>query len=179
MIFPRGRTGDVAASLRRSCQARLTGLELPAECDVVALCAHLSKLRGRPIHCLALQMGASEPSGVWLSLPDAEWVVYEAHTSRVHQEHIITHEFAHMICGHRSVTASQTRGTELLFPDLDPGLVRDLMTRQGYSDVQEQEAETMASLLVQSLRRASASTWCAGAPGVLGRVQRSLASPDL
>ncbi|MBV9022856.1 MAG: toxin [Streptomycetaceae bacterium] len=177
MIFP--RTGEAATSLRRGCQARLTGLELPADCDVVALCAHLGKRRGRPIHCIALRMGASEPSGVWLSLPDAEWVVYEAHTSRVHQEHIITHELAHMICGHRNVTASHTRGMELVFPDLDPSLVRDLMTRQGYSDAQEQEAETMASLLVRSLQRAGASAWCAGVPGALGRVQRSLAPPDL
>lgn len=153
MIFPRGRTGEAAVSLRRRCQARLTRLEIPADCDVAALCTHLGKRRERPIHCLPLQMGASEPSGVWLSLPDAEWVVYEANTSRPHQEHIISHELAHMICGHRNVTAPHTTGMELLFPDLDPSLVRDLMTRQGYSDAQELEAEIMASLLVKRLRR--------------------------
>ena len=84
-----------------------------------------------------------------------------------------------MICGHQSVTAAQTTAKDLLFPDLDPGLARDLMTRQGYSETQEQEAEITASLLARSLRKAGASTWCASAPGTLARVQRSLASPDL
>ncbi|OON74060.1 toxin [Streptomyces tsukubensis] len=166
-------------SLRRDCRQRLEGLALPRTYDVRSLCEHVGRARGRTIHLLPMHLDAAGPCGIVLSLPGADYVVYEVQTSRHHQEHIIAHELAHLICGHR--TADHAHATtsgdtaDRLFPDLDPGLVQDLLYREHYSDVQEQEAEVMAFLIGTGLRATDASTGRAPAPDTpLGRIQSSL-----
>ncbi|MFJ5292876.1 toxin [Streptomyces sp. NPDC088348] len=188
MFHPwRSRDGDggipnqrrTIGALRRGCRRRLESLALPGSYDLRLLCEHLGRARGRTIHLVPMHMDATGPCGIVLSLPGADYVVYEVQTSRHHQEHIIAHELAHLICGHRTAdpahaTASGDAAT-LLFPDLDPGLVRDLLYREHYSDVQEQEAEVMAFLIGTRLRAADASAGRAPAPdSTLGRIQNSL-----
>ncbi|MFJ3833252.1 toxin [Streptomyces sp. NPDC090046] len=165
------RRSDLQA-LRRESRQRLTSFGLPASYDLMTLCDHLSDSRGRPIHLLPMPLDASGPCGLWLAFSDADYVVYEQHTSRHHQEHIIAHELAHMLCGHRSGTAGSP-AVALLFPDLDPSLVQDLLCRDNYSDTQEREAEVMAFLLGEGLRSQPGTT-AAEADGVLGRIQGSL-----
>ena len=45
-----------------------------------------------------LSVGA--PCGLWISVPTAEYVFYDPDTSRLHAEHIVLHELAHMLSGH-------------------------------------------------------------------------------
>ncbi|MFE2373612.1 toxin [Streptomyces sp. NPDC059398] len=166
-------------ALRRGCRRRLETLTLPRSYDLPLLCEHVGRARGRTIHLVPMHMDATGPCGIVLSLPGADYVVYEVQTSRHHQEHIIAHELAHLICGHRTAdqadAAASGDAAALLFPDLDPGLVRDLLYREHYSDVQEQEAEVMAFLIGTRLRATDASTGRAPAPdSTLGRIQSSL-----
>jgi hypothetical protein len=56
------------------------------------LVEHLSRRRDRLIHLVPMPMGGDRPSGIWLALAALDVVVYEADTSRTHQEHIIAHE---------------------------------------------------------------------------------------
>ncbi|WP_406139011.1 toxin [Streptomyces sp. NBC_01089] len=166
-------------ALRRGCRRRLETLALPRSYDLRLLCEHVGRARGRAIRLVPMHLDATGPCGVVLSLPGADYVVYEMQTSRHHQEHIIAHELAHLICGHRTATRAHatTSGdaAALLFPDLDPALVRDLLYREHYSDVQEQEAEVMAFLIGTRLRATGTSTGRAPAPdSTLGRIQSSL-----
>jgi hypothetical protein len=93
-----------------------------------------------------------------LSFEDADFIAYEESTSRHHQEHIIAHEFAHIIYGHHgTVRADDTQTLSNLFPDLNPSLVDRLLHRGNCSNTQEREAEYLATiLLAQMTSRANA-----------------------
>jgi hypothetical protein len=139
--------------LRRHCASRLASLDLPPTADLTVLCEHVARRRDRPIRLLPMPLHEARPCGVWLALPDADLIAYEAGTNRLHQDHIVAHELAHLICGHANLAGAPRLDTRTLFPDLDPKLVRAFLQRTHYSDDQEQEAEVMASLLLSRLSR--------------------------
>ncbi|MCF3105981.1 hypothetical protein IPZ58_31060 [Streptomyces roseoverticillatus] len=90
--------------------------------------------------------------GLLIAAPTMDLIVYQADTSKLHQEHIVAHEISHILCGHVSPESPHRPVPLDLFPDLDPGLVRKALQRSGYSDQDEQEAETMASLILARSR---------------------------
>ncbi|WP_223267637.1 ImmA/IrrE family metallo-endopeptidase [Streptosporangium nondiastaticum] len=164
--------------LRRGAATLLTRLELPDRCDIVTLCEHLSRERGRPLHLAPVIMGASYPCGMWVALDTADIVIFEANTSRLHQDHIIAHELAHMICSHRGDTdPAGSSGLSSMFPHLDAERVREALGRTSYSTEEEQEAEIMASLILEHVTRPPLeSRWAV--PSVdaetVARIERSL-----
>ncbi|MGK5545120.1 toxin [Streptomyces sp. URMC 127] len=120
----------------------------------MTLCEHLSRRRNRPLHLAPVIMGASYPCGMWVALDTADIVIFEANTSRLHQDHIIAHELAHMICNHRGETGpAGTSGLSTMFSYLDPERVREALGRTSYSTEEEQEAEIMASLILEHVTR--------------------------
>ncbi|WP_320784017.1 toxin [Streptomyces sp. CRN 30] len=135
--------------LRKDGARRLADLELPDVADVAELCAHLGNVRGRPIVLLPMRMPASHPCGMWVAARDEDLIFYDADTTSAHQEHIILHELGHIICCHRGAGLLDEGTARLLFPNLDPDVVRDMLLRATYDDVQEQEAEIIAYLLSQ------------------------------
>ncbi|MFD4786102.1 toxin [Streptomyces sp. NPDC058459] len=135
--------------LRKEGAQRIAGLGLPEVADVAELCRHLGEVRGRPITLVPLQMPASHPCGMWVAARDEDLIFYDANTTSAHQEHIILHELGHIICCHRGAGWLDEAGARLLFPNLDPDLVRDMLLRATYDDVQEQEAEVIAYLLAR------------------------------
>ncbi|MEU1624791.1 toxin [Streptomyces sp. NPDC020096] len=146
------RKGDIRR-LRRIAEVLLNRLNLPEKCDISTLCELLSQERGRPLHLVPLAMGAAHPCGMWIALDVADLVVFEANTSRLHRDHIIAHELAHMICSHRDVGQPDRASIELLFPDLDPQRVHEMLGRTSYSSQEEQEAEILASLILERVTR--------------------------
>jgi len=153
---------------------------MPAPFDITALVEHLSRRRCRPIHLVPLALGATQPSGFSLLLPAMDVVIYEADTGRTHQEHIIAHELAHIMCGHTSTTPVDEEVARLLFPNLDPGLVRDMLNRADCGDELELEAEIMASVILRRMHvrpeRAAAPAPSPGAREVLDRLAKSFSS---
>jgi hypothetical protein len=147
------------ATLRRECEERLVELALPDACDAATLCDYLSRQRGRPINLVPIAIQASHACGILVALDSCDCIFYEADTSMLHQEHIILHELGHMMWGHCGNESLDDTITGLFFPDIDPQLVRDMLGRSGYSDPQEQEAEMMASVLLQRLTRRPEPTW--------------------
>jgi Zn-dependent peptidase ImmA (M78 family) len=139
--------------LRETCESRLGEIGLPIDCDIDSLCERISQQRGRPIHRIPIPMRSNHPCGFWVATEHADFILYEANTSKAHQEHIIVHELAHIICCHRGSVTIDDASAELLFPDLDPGLVRDMLRRSGYSDNQEREAEILASMILERVNR--------------------------
>ncbi|MEU3373732.1 MULTISPECIES: toxin [unclassified Streptomyces] len=135
--------------LRKDGVRRIAALDLPDVADVAELCCHLGEVRGRPITLVPMQMPASHPCGMWVAARDEDLIFYDANTTSAHQEHIILHELGHIICCHRGAGWLDEASARLLFPNLDPDIVRDMLLRATYDDVQEQEAEVIAYLLAQ------------------------------
>ncbi|GAA2620386.1 MULTISPECIES: toxin [Streptomyces] len=149
--------------LRKAGAQRIAELDLPRATDVAELCRHLGEVRDRPIILVPMQMPSSHPCGMWVAARDEDLIFYDANTTGAHQEHIILHELGHIICCHRGAGGLDGAAARLLFPNLDPELVRDMLLRATYDDVQEQEAEIIAYLLSQ--RIGDAGRRPAGAPG--------------
>ena len=137
--------------LRKAGTRRIAELELPKVPDVAELCHYLGEVRNRPITLIPMQMPASHPCGIWVAARDEDLIFYDANTTSAHQEHIILHELGHIICCHRGAGWLDEASARLLFPNLDPDLVRDMLLRASYDDVQEQEAEIIAYLLSQRI----------------------------
>ncbi|MFJ5675249.1 toxin [Streptomyces sp. NPDC093097] len=171
--------------LRKAGAQRIAELDLPEVSDVAELCRHLSEIRDRPITLVPMQMPASHPCGMWVAARDEDLIFYDANTTSAHQEHIILHELGHIICCHRGAGWLDEASARLLFPNLDPDLVRDMLLRATYDDVQEQEAEIIAYLLSQRVGSAEErhGVPAAGESGVaadtgkhamLSRIERTL-----
>lgn len=135
--------------LRKAGARRVDALDLPKVADVAELCRYLGEIRDRPITLVPLPMPASHPCGIWVAARDEDLIFYDANTTSAHQEHIILHELGHIICCHRGAGWLDEASARLLFPNLDPDLVRDMLLRATYDDVQEQEAEVIAYILAQ------------------------------
>ncbi|MGW7334304.1 toxin [Streptomyces sp. NPDC054840] len=171
--------------LRKAGAQRIAELDLPTSTDVAELCRHLGEVRDRPITLVPMQMPSSHPCGMWVAARDEDLIFYDANTTGAHQEHIILHELGHIICCHRGAGGLDEAAARLLFPNLDPELVRDMLLRATYDDVQEQEAEIIAYLLSQRMgdaeqRHATAPAAAADEDGnparsaTLSRIERTL-----
>ncbi|MFJ8827887.1 toxin [Streptomyces sp. NPDC102467] len=120
----------------------------------------LARARDRPIEVIPMVLPKPGPCGVCVATRHVDVIVHEAETSKPHQEHIVLHEVAHMICTHVSVDSLRSEQVAgLLFPDLDPAYVRTALMRSAYDCDQEQEAEVMATVLLDRLNRPRERTW--------------------
>ena len=86
----------------------------------------------------------------------ADHVWFQPGTSPLHQDHIILHEFAHLICGHKVI--DDDGALWRLFFDLDPAIVRGVLGRGRFSTEQEQEAEILADMIMQEAGRSRRNT---------------------
>ncbi|MFE0701830.1 hypothetical protein [Streptomyces sp. NPDC058872] len=135
------------------CARILDGLRLDRPQTVDELCRTISERRGRTLTLSPLPAGAGRTSGVCgllLSLGDTDHIFYESSTHGLHQKHIILHEIAHLLLDHGSTEGeTASLGVERLFAGLDPSMVRRLLARgrTDYSQVQEREAELLATLI--------------------------------
>ncbi|QLH25727.1 toxin [Streptomyces sp. Rer75] len=137
--------------LRKAGARRIADLDLPEVADVAELCRYLGEIRERPITLVPMPIPTSHPCGMWVAARDEDLIFFDANTTSAHQEHIILHELGHIICCHRGAGWLDEASARLLFPNLDPDIVRDMLLRATYDDVQEQEAEIIAYLLSQRL----------------------------
>ncbi|WJY35904.1 ImmA/IrrE family metallo-endopeptidase [Streptomyces sp. P9-2B-2] len=164
--------------LRHACQDFIDDLGLPPEFTIPMVAERLGERRGRPIVLAPLELGAGSLYGLWLATATADVIAYESRTTRLHRHHIIAHELAHIVYGHRgSHLDGDSSDLYRLFPDLDPALVRGTLARSTYADHQEREAETMASLLLMAASRrppAQPERTAPEAAELLARLEHSL-----
>lgn len=166
--------------IRRRCQALVAELDIPVPFNAYTLCARIAARRGRAIRLRAVAMAVESPCGIWLSTADCDYIFYEERTSRLHQEHIVAHEIGHMLCNHHATTIFQPEIARLLLPSLDPKLVNRVLSRTRYPLAEEQEAEMIASLILQRASRwHPESEWAAptDGAGVRQRLGGSLEPP--
>jgi hypothetical protein len=161
--------------LRRSVEERLRDVVVPSPLNVDTFIGELATQRGRPIELLPIQTSAGGPCGLWLATPDTDYVLYEQATDPLHQAHIKLHEWAHIKFRHRGVLAAIGPWLEGALPDLDPGMVRDVLGRRTYAELEEQEAEMAASIILERAGRSTPPAPRRPIDGELGRQLRSVA----
>ncbi len=137
------------ARLRRRCEERVVGIELPRPFDIDAFCAQVAAHRKRPIRVCPLPAtaGADSPCGAWLQTATTDWVFVEQSTSRFHRDHIVLHELAHMLCGHDGTGPLDEALVTALAPEA-VGAIRHMLGRTSYTTREEQEAEMTARVIL-------------------------------
>lgn len=145
-----------AAEVRRRCDERLAelqraGLHVPDPFDATELAASTSRCLSAAVELVAIDMPAGAPYGLTLFTDDGGHIIaYEQSTTRLHRDHIIGHELAHIMLRHEPMTVEEPTVTQLIFPTLPPSLVHRVLNRTGaYTRAEEQEAETLATMLME------------------------------
>ncbi|MFG1949402.1 hypothetical protein [Nonomuraea sp. NPDC048826] len=159
--------------LRRTCEARLESLPLPEPFTAEALCAQVAAQRGRPIRLLPMTR-SSGVCGMWVSAGDSDLIFYDQVTTSPHQQHIILHELSHLLCDHYPSGATSPDQWRHLLPDLDPRMVHRVLGRTTYTDVEEQEAELLASLIQARAGKLAAPEVVAETNALTGRIRALL-----
>jgi hypothetical protein len=136
-----GTTGRHAAIVRE--------LDLPVPFDLGQFVAGLERQRERPIRLRPFMSGHGCPCGLWIGTADADYIYHEAGTTPFHATHIAVHELAHMLLGHQHTEAWEWL-IGVLAPDVDQALIQLILGRGTYRTAEEQEAETLASLILSS-----------------------------
>lgn len=139
--------------LTERCRKRLTALDLPRPFDVHALCERIGRHRDRPLTLLPMDLPPGSPCGLWVGTDERDYIVYQRATTPLHQDHIIVHELAHVLCGHLDSAGLGDEHARRLFPHLAPDTVRRVLGRGAYSSEEEQEAEVLASMILQRAGR--------------------------
>ncbi|MGW8555958.1 hypothetical protein [Streptomyces tubercidicus] len=163
--------------MNRRCRALVRDLEITSPLDMRALCERVAQYTGRPIRLESIALPPRGPCGLWVAVGETDYIFYEQETSRLHQEHIIAHELGHVLCDHRNSAAVGEESSLLILPNLDPQMVKRVLQRGQHSSVEEQEAEVIASLILQAAhRRTLEPTWTvpSGSAEVIQRLDRSL-----
>ena len=168
-------------TLRQRCEARLRNVDVPDPFDIDVFRDQLARRRGRALHVLPLPegLGSNAPCGMWMATDQEDWIFVEPQTSQLHREHIVLHEISHMICGH--VDELPVESFARLLPNLDVGMVTQVLGRTSYTTDEEREAELLASLILARARRPQRPRSSSVAPDVaevLDRTARTLGSHE-
>lgn len=134
--------------VRQHCERLAAGIVVPSPFGVEVFLDQLSSDRGRPVRLLRFPLPAGTPCGLLISTESSDYVVVSEAVSGIQADHVALHEVAHLLCGHPLNPLSDTSLRRLL-PHLDSSTVQAMLSRGGYSTVEEQEAEILASLLRQ------------------------------
>jgi hypothetical protein len=129
--------------------------------SIADLVKKVAEFRGRPIVLCPLPMPEQTDYGMWIAGPSFDFVFFEWETARVHQDHIILHELAHMLLGHRTANISVELEAELLehktfsviyhTPDTAEVLMRNIA--ELHERLREREAEALATLIQNEIIR--------------------------
>ncbi|MGW4057535.1 hypothetical protein ACWEGE_04615 [Amycolatopsis sp. NPDC004747] len=168
-----------ARSLWQRARQVADGVSLPEPFEAGAFVAGLAAERGRPIELMPVSAPEGAPCGLLMSTERADYILYPTNTTALHRRHIVLHEVGHLLCGHvgsdshaagaDGVAIDAAAGRQLM-PNLSPELVRRVLGRTTYSEVEEREAELVASLLAQRVARPAQAR--EPAPGVPEGVRR-------
>ncbi|MFE9421504.1 ParH-like protein [Kitasatospora sp. NPDC006697] len=150
------RRGRQRRRLWQQCRRRVDELELPEPFDAAEFIRLLAVRRGRPIELIPVTARPQLPCGLLVTTDRADCILYLADTTPLHQQHILLHEAAHLLCGHHENPGSRLSAAEALLPNLSGALVQRVLGRTVYAEPQEQEAELVASMILHRVQRRGA-----------------------
>ncbi|AHH95660.1 hypothetical protein GCM10010174_77760 [Kutzneria viridogrisea] len=133
-------------------------LEIPDPFDVERLCAGIERRRGRTLrlHPVSGLTSLGAPSGMWVATDSADHICFESDTSPIHRDHIILHEVGHILCEHNHSVLEDNRVLMRMIEDVGLEQVVGYLPRIRYSNVEEQQAEMIATLVLETIGRLSA-----------------------
>ncbi len=140
-----------------ACEDRLSELLplLPHRFSEEELVQAVSTLIGRPIYVEARDMKGKFACGLRERYAGREVISFERNASPLHRCQIICHELGHILCGHPgSIRLGDIPSDEELADKTDWSIL-GISARTSYESQDEQEAELMASLLIQRMYRAT------------------------
>ena len=145
------QTSDTRPVVREALRHTVNG-ELNSFVDAIAA------LRKRPIRLLGWPLAGDVPSGLWIARTDQDFIVYPEGAPAARKRAIVCHELAHMLLGHnmREDGQSAQLAAMVVAPSIDPAVAARFLTRHGYEDTIEAEAETLGTELAASLAAAEA-----------------------
>ena len=159
---------------RRSYDAIVRSVPIPVPFNLEEFCRRVADYRGRPLRLHPIQVESLAGfCGLYVEVNNVDHVYFPEHTSSIHRQHIVLHELAHLLCGHRANGRSWTLPDDVvdeLFPSLDPQAVRSILGRSRYADPDEREAETIASLILERAQHAHQVT----GDSVVARIESTL-----
>lgn len=123
----------------------LAELNLPDVTSIRALRDEVSRRTGCEV-VLEPQEQAPSVCGACAVTENAIYVFYDPRTSPLHQDHIIAHEFGHLLLGHHKTRQLSALAPALL-TTMDPAVVQMMLGRTKYDEVEERDTELLASLL--------------------------------
>ncbi|QMU71490.1 ParH-like protein [Streptacidiphilus sp. P02-A3a] len=137
--------------LTARCRHAAGALPLPRPFELQRFIQLLAADRGRPITVLPIPARPNGPCGLLAATDEVDYILYAADTSPMHQQHILLHEIAHLLCEHHRRPAAEDAPGDAPFAALLPRLPQELVSRvlgrSGYSEPQEREAELLATLI--------------------------------
>ncbi|MFB7474299.1 regulator component [Kitasatospora sp. NPDC056184] len=140
-----------------ACEDRLNDLLplLPHRFTEYELVEAVSTLIGRPIIVEPRDMKGNFACGLRERYSDREVISYEITASPLHRIQIIAHELGHILCRHPgSIRLADIPSDEELADSTDWSIL-GISARTSYETEDEQEAELMASLIIQRMYRAT------------------------
>ncbi|SBW22901.1 hypothetical protein FDG2_3288 [Candidatus Protofrankia californiensis] len=143
--------------MRRDSRRFVRDLGLPPASSIRELLPAVEERSGYSIR-LVPAPGDSEQGvcGMWMrSVEGVDYIFVHENTSRVHQDHIIAHEIAHILRDHRGSLAFLRANpmTDRLVPTLDPAVVKMMLGRSNYEYEDEREAELIGSYIQRLIHR--------------------------
>jgi hypothetical protein len=164
--------------LRAECLPIVNSLDIPVPFHLQQFCDRLQKRRERLLYLRPVTLPPGGPSGMCVSTHTADYIFYEAGTSSLHREHIVLHEIGHLLLGHLTTMSESEQALQLLLTSLDPQVVIRMLGRGDCSGIAEQQAEMVATLIMQRAVRRLPSPARAEDAHMITRLSRTLEVPQ-
>jgi hypothetical protein len=144
--------------MRRQVRAALNTVDelIPVPWDLDLLVRRVAQRRGRPIRLVAAEFPADrDVSGLWIDLPEADYICYSRGSSPSVREQTIGHELGHLLMNHHRPDGADVAEAvkDLLSSDISPRLIERFLARTSYGDAAEAAAEEFGTRLVQARHR--------------------------
>ena len=154
-VGPSGPPGDPEPRILLRCRDIVDALPIPHPFDVDVFRTALEAHRSRR---LVLTAASLPPpcTGLWAASQSTDYIFYRRDATPAEQLRAISHEIGHMTLGHRGMQVPASEFARLLFAHLDPHKVAAALALvpvvARYSESEEAEAETFASVFLQQIR---------------------------
>lgn len=127
----------------------LAELKLPHVTNIRDLSDEVSRRTGRAV-ILVPREQAPSVCGACAVTESAVHVFYDPWTSVLHQDHIIAHEFSHLLLGHHKNRPASALSS-VVFTSIGSATVQMMLGRSKYDEDEERDTEQLASLLQRQI----------------------------
>ncbi|WIX90544.1 ImmA/IrrE family metallo-endopeptidase [Amycolatopsis sp. DG1A-15b] len=148
MTDPLRSAGASLSVVRRAIEGVLDELTWPVPFDLNALLEQIAGRCGKRVALLATALPRDGAGGLVIERAQDLVIVVDETLPPLQREHVIMHEAAHVLFGHRGTSVGDLTHEEL--DELDPEAVRGAQRfakRAGYSAIEEKVAEIAAALM--------------------------------